>query len=155
VCAPKDRQDFDTIGNEPLLGTALLYQRVATTHLKTVHTVSKIQRALVELHFVTSSACAVLSLNCCLVEFEVITAVVMKNTIFWVITSCNPVESKPRFGGIFRLHFRSRIISLARKQRENRWQVGLILLPCRHTRYVPLKRRLTFLTDCTVFCLRR
>jgi hypothetical protein len=35
---------------------------------------------------------------------EVLTAVVMKSTIFWVITLCKPLRVNRRFGGIYRLH---------------------------------------------------
>jgi hypothetical protein len=70
--------------------------------------------------------------------------VVMKSTVFWDITSCSPFESQPRFGRIFRLHLHRRRISLRRKQRQNRWQVGIIRRPCRQRQYIPLKRRLSF-----------
>jgi hypothetical protein len=33
------------------------------------------------------------------VGFEVLTAVVMKNTIFWDITPCSPLKVNRRFGG--------------------------------------------------------
>jgi hypothetical protein len=38
-----------------------------------------------------------------IVGFEVLTAVVMKSTIFWVITPCSPVKVNRRFGGTYRL----------------------------------------------------
>jgi hypothetical protein len=38
------------------------------------------------------------------VGFEVLTAVVMKSTIFWDITSCCPLSVNRRFGGTYRLH---------------------------------------------------
>jgi hypothetical protein len=34
------------------------------------------------------------------VGFEVLTAVVMKSTIFWDITPCSPLSANRRFGGI-------------------------------------------------------
>jgi hypothetical protein len=34
------------------------------------------------------------------VGFEVLTAVIMKNSIFWDIIWCNPVKINRRFGGI-------------------------------------------------------
>jgi hypothetical protein len=37
-------------------------------------------------------------------EFEVLTPVVMKSTIFWDITPCSPLKVNRRFGGIHRLH---------------------------------------------------
>jgi hypothetical protein len=41
------------------------------------------------------------------VGFEVLTAVVMKNIIFWDITPCSPLSVNRRFGGTYRLHFHS------------------------------------------------
>jgi hypothetical protein len=38
------------------------------------------------------------------VGFEVLTAVVMKSTIFWDITLCSPLSVNQRFGGTYRLH---------------------------------------------------
>jgi hypothetical protein len=35
------------------------------------------------------------------VGFEVFTAVVMKSTIFWVITPCSPLSVNRRFGGTY------------------------------------------------------
>jgi hypothetical protein len=35
--------------------------------------------------------------------FEVLTAVVMKYTIFWDITPCSPLKVNRRFGGIYSL----------------------------------------------------
>jgi hypothetical protein len=37
-------------------------------------------------------------------EFEVLTAVLMKSTIFWDITPCSPLKINGRFGGTYRLH---------------------------------------------------
>jgi hypothetical protein len=53
--------------------------------------------------------------------FEVLTAVVVNNTIFWDITPCSPLRVDRRFGGTYRLHVQGREISRARK-RENRWE---------------------------------
>jgi hypothetical protein len=55
------------------------------------------------------------------VGFEVLTAVVMKSSIFWDIMPCSPLEISRRFGGIYRLHLQGRIINRARNQRESRW----------------------------------
>jgi hypothetical protein len=52
------------------------------------------------------------------VGFEVLTAVVMKSTIFWDITSCSPLKVNRRFGRTYRLHLMRRI-SRARYQRES------------------------------------
>jgi hypothetical protein len=38
------------------------------------------------------------------VGFETLTAVVMKSSIFWVITPCGPLEVNRRFGATSRLH---------------------------------------------------
>jgi hypothetical protein len=57
------------------------------------------------------------------VGFEVLTAVVIKSTIFWGITPCSPLKVNRRFGGTYRLHLQSR---------RTRWK-----------RYSP-KRRMTF-----------
>jgi hypothetical protein len=47
------------------------------------------------------------------VGFEVLTAVVIMNSIFWDITMCIPFKVDWRFGGICLLHFQSRRISRA------------------------------------------
>jgi hypothetical protein len=54
-----------------------------------------------------------------LVEFEVLTAVVMKITVFWDITPCSPLKVNRRFGGTFHLNVQGRI-SRASNQRESR-----------------------------------
>jgi hypothetical protein len=56
------------------------------------------------------------------VEFEVLTAVVMKSTIFWDITPCSPLRVNRRFGGTYCLRFQGGRISRERNQRESRWQ---------------------------------
>jgi hypothetical protein len=57
-----------------------------------------------------------------LVGSEVLTAVVMKSTIFWDITPSSPLRANRRFGGTYRLHLQGRRISRARNQRDSRWQ---------------------------------
>jgi hypothetical protein len=37
-------------------------------------------------------------------EFEILTAVVMKSSIFWDITTCGQLEVSRRFGGTYRFH---------------------------------------------------
>jgi hypothetical protein len=37
---------------------------------------------------------------------EVLTAVVMKSTIFWDLTACSPLKVNRRLGGTYRLHLR-------------------------------------------------
>jgi hypothetical protein len=59
------------------------------------------------------------------VGFEVLTAVVMKSTIFRDITPCSPLKVNRRFGGTYRLNLQGLRISRARNQRENEWQAGL------------------------------
>jgi hypothetical protein len=51
-----------------------------------------------------------------IVGFEVLTAVVMKSTICWDITSCSPLKVNRRFGGIYRFHLQGREIIRAGKQ---------------------------------------
>jgi hypothetical protein len=47
------------------------------------------------------------------VGFGVLTAVVMKSTIFWDIMSCSPLKVNRRFGGTYRLNFQGQRISRA------------------------------------------
>jgi hypothetical protein len=56
-------------------------------------------------------------------EFEALTAVVMKRSVCWDITTCGALNVARRFEGTRRLHFQGRRISQAINQRENRWQV--------------------------------
>jgi hypothetical protein len=53
--------------------------------------------------------CYILSLDCKYflqrIGFEVLTAVIMKSTIFWDITTCSPLRVKRSFGGTYRLNF--------------------------------------------------
>jgi hypothetical protein len=64
---------------------------------------------------------------------EVLTAVVMKSTIFWDIMLCSPLRVNQRFGGgTYRLHLQGWRLSWASDQRERWW------------RHVPLKSKLTF-----------
>jgi hypothetical protein len=48
------------------------------------------------------------------VGFEVLTAVIMKSTIFWDIPPCSPLKVNRRFGGAYHLHHQGRRISRAR-----------------------------------------
>jgi hypothetical protein len=45
------------------------------------------------------------------IGFEVLTAMVMKSTIFWDITLCNPLSVNRRFGVTYRLHLQGKKIS--------------------------------------------
>jgi hypothetical protein len=67
------------------------------------------------------------------VGFEVLTAVVMKNFIFWYITQCSPLKVNWRIRGTYRLHLQGQRISKA-------WPV---LWPWRWRRHIPPKFRLT------------
>jgi hypothetical protein len=57
--------------------------------------------------------------------FEVLTAVVMKSSIFRDITQRSPLKVNQYFGGIYRLHSQVPKKSQARKKSESRWQVKL------------------------------
>jgi hypothetical protein len=50
------------------------------------------------------------------VGFEVLTAVVMKSSVFWDITPCSPLKVSRRFGWTCRLHLQGRRISEARNK---------------------------------------
>jgi hypothetical protein len=52
----------------------------------------------------------------------------MKSIIFWDVMPCSLLNVSRSFGGIYRLHLQDRRISLARKQRESRWQTAQALL---------------------------
>jgi hypothetical protein len=56
------------------------------------------------------------------VRFQVLTAVVMKSSIFWDITPSSLLKVNRRFGGTCYLHFQVRRLSRARNQCESRWQ---------------------------------
>jgi hypothetical protein len=53
------------------------------------------------------------------VRFEVLTAVVMMNSVFWDIVPCNPVNVNLRFGKTFGL-----ILSFKSKTSKNKDEVG-------------------------------
>jgi hypothetical protein len=65
-----------------------------------------------------------------LIGFKDVTAVIMKNTIFWDIKCCSPLKVNRRFGGKFWLHLYDRRISHERNQGESRWQVICSSLIC-------------------------
>jgi hypothetical protein len=56
--------------------------------------------------------------NRVLVGYEVLTAVVIKNYIFWDITPCSLLKVNRCFGGTCRLHLQRRKISQPRNQHE-------------------------------------
>jgi hypothetical protein len=53
-----------------------------------------------------------------LVGFGVLTAVIMKNSILWGVTSCSTLQVNRSFGGTCRLHLKVRRVSEARILRE-------------------------------------
>jgi hypothetical protein len=62
------------------------------------------------------------------VGFEVLTAVVMKNSVFWAITPCSPLKVNGRFGETSCLHLQGRRISRIINQRERRCRAELFFL---------------------------
>jgi hypothetical protein len=60
-----------------------------------------------------------------IIGFEVLTAVVVKTSIFWNITPCGSLKFDRRFGGTCHLHPLGR--NRARNQVESRWQAEQIL----------------------------
>jgi hypothetical protein len=58
---------------------------------------------------------------------EVLTAVVIRSSIFWDIRPYSPLKVNRRFGGTCRLHFQGRKISQARNHLESRWQAELYI----------------------------
>lgn len=52
------------------------------------------------------------------VQFEDLTVVVMKNSVFWDVTPCSLLKDNQHFGGTCHLHLHGRMISLARNQHE-------------------------------------
>jgi hypothetical protein len=43
------------------------------------------------------------------IGFEVLAAVVMKNSIFWDVTPCSPLKVSRRFGGTYHLHLQGQL----------------------------------------------
>jgi hypothetical protein len=52
------------------------------------------------------------------VGFGVLTAVIMKSSIFWDITSCSPLKVNARFGGTFRVCLQGQRFNQARNQHD-------------------------------------
>jgi hypothetical protein len=78
------------------------------------------------------------------VGFEVLTAVVMKSTIFWDITPCSPLTVNRSFGGTYRLHVQGRKNKLNLFFRPSSGSKNnLFFRPWRWKRYVPPRRPLT------------
>jgi hypothetical protein len=57
------------------------------------------------------------------VKFEVLTAVVIRNTVPWNITPCSPVKVNRRFGGTYRVHLQG-WISRARYYLLSGWYLA-------------------------------
>jgi hypothetical protein len=53
-----------------------------------------------------------------LIGVEILTAVTMKNTIFWDGTMCSPVQVHQHFGGMYCLHFKARRVSQISNQQD-------------------------------------
>jgi hypothetical protein len=49
------------------------------------------------------------------VGFEMLTAVTMKNSFFWDVSPCDPVEAQERSGETYRLHYKGLGVSQAKK----------------------------------------
>jgi hypothetical protein len=55
-----------------------------------------------------------------IIGFELLTAVVMRSSIFWHITICSPLKAHRRFRGICLVHLQDRRIGQARNQHKAR-----------------------------------
>jgi hypothetical protein len=75
------------------------------------------------------------------VKYEILSADVMKSTILWDITPCNPLSVNLRFGGTYRLHLQGRKNKFSKKPA---WKLNLFSQLWWWRRYVPAKRRFTF-----------
>jgi hypothetical protein len=73
--------------------------------------------------------------------FEVLTAVVMKGSVFWDKTPCSPLKVKRRFGGKCRLHLQGRRISQPRRQ----YEAGTKHFQRTTRNYIPEDRTLKFI----------
>jgi hypothetical protein len=65
-------------------------------------------------------------------DFEVITAVVMKSSVFWDIPPCSPLKVDRRFGGTYRLYHQGRRMNQARNRRGN----SSLLVTCFHAAFL-------------------
>jgi hypothetical protein len=73
-----------------------------------------------------------------LVRFEVLTAVIMKDTVFWNVTPCSLVEVYQRSGGAYCVPLQGWIISQESKQQGDRAYAWFIL-SWRWRQYILLK----------------
>jgi hypothetical protein len=74
------------------------------------------------------------------VGFEVLTAVVMKSSIFWNIRPCSPSKVNRCFDGTCRLHLQTQRISRARNQCKSRWQAEPFRLSTDYTVLYPRRQ---------------
>jgi hypothetical protein len=63
-------------------------------------------------------------------EYEVLTAVVVKSTIYWDITPCSPLKVNRRFEGTYCLLLLGHKISRARNKRGSMWQASIRHVAC-------------------------
>jgi hypothetical protein len=56
------------------------------------------------------------------IGFQILTAVVMKSSVFWEMTPYSPLKVNWSFGGTCSLHLLGRRISQETDQRESKWQ---------------------------------
>jgi hypothetical protein len=81
------------------------------------------------------------------IGFEVLTAVVMKNSVFWDLTLCSPFKVNQHFGRTCRLHLQGRRISQERNQykadsKQSRFNAVWFMLDA-----TTLKMEATFLSE--------
>jgi hypothetical protein len=89
--------------------------RLATNWLSPTLTLAMAQRFYIA-GFQPSCHRSVVQSIC--VGFQFLTAVLMKNPIFWDITPCSPLKISRRFGETCRFHLQDRRLSQARNQHE-------------------------------------
>jgi hypothetical protein len=68
-------------------------------------------------------------ISSCLVGAEVLTAVVIKSSIFWGITPCSALKVNRRLGGTCHLHLRGRRIRSASYRLHAGFFLGLLFDP--------------------------
>jgi hypothetical protein len=86
---------------------------------------------------INTSEAFVLKQNFSWCRFEILTAVVTKNSLFWDITPCSPLKLKQYFGEIYHIHLQGRRIISEKNKREIMWNVM-----CKGWAYQPLHRDL-------------
>jgi hypothetical protein len=77
--------------------------------------------------------------------FEILTALVMKSTVFWDKMPCSPLKVNRRFGWTYRLHLQEKTNQEIIMKQVARWFLAwLITGPWRWRQHVPPKHRSTF-----------